>query len=86
MVNLPQSPGEPVLIVAERRRVPRDLPLPEVTEGNDNEDWDLWEASVSQQTSQPLPAAPPPRELPPKVPDIAMDMTDPFASVHKRSG
>lgn len=73
---------------SERRRFPRPLPVPEVVEGNDNADWDLWEESVSFQDSQLPPATPSLGGLQKQdaIPGKDADMTDPFASVHKRSG
>lgn len=78
---------EPSLHLGERRRVPRPLPTPEVVEGNENSDWDLWEESVSFQDSQLPPAAPSvnvQQEQDEKRGQDA-DLPDPFASVHKRS-
>ena len=78
---------ESSLHLGERRRVPRPLPTPEVVEGNENSDWDLWEESVSFQDSQLPPATPPLSGLQKQdaIPGKDADITDPFASVHKRS-
>ena len=78
---------EPSLHLGERRRFPRPLPTPEVVEGNENSDWDLWEESVSFQDSQLPPATPPLSGLQKQdaIPGKDADITDPFASVHKRS-
>ena len=79
---------EPSLNAGERRRFPRPLPIPEVVEGNENSDWALWEESVSFQDSQMPPATLPLQGLQKQdaTPGKDADITDAFASVHKRSG
>lgn len=82
------TPNDPTLHLGERRRFPRPLPTPEVVEGNESSDWDLWEESVSFQDSQ-LPPAVQPVNVQQTQDDAkrAQDagITDAFASVHKRS-
>jgi hypothetical protein len=75
---------------AERRRLPRALPVPEVVETDDADAWAMWQESVSQLDSQ-LPTQPAPLESMPEqeesgsaTKDIA-DPHDPFASIHRRS-
>ncbi len=74
--------------VRERRRFPRELPAAyEVTEGNDEADWLLWEESVSFQDSK-MPCTPLSR-VTARTPEIAPngheDVTDAFQSVLKRA-
>ena len=65
---------------------PNPPPLPEVTEGNEDSDWAMWEDSVAFQDSQ-MPSgfndlsAVKTRDEPPKKKEGA---PDPFATVQKR--
>ena len=71
----------------DRRGQSGSLPVPEVTEGNDDSDWALWEESVSFQNSQLPGMAPPPRPAPgtQQPGAVASGSTDAFDSVHKHA-
>lgn len=75
---------------AERRRIPRAMPEPEVLETDDADAWAMWHESVTQIDSQ-LPTQPAPLEGLPVQDESdsqgpqADDPNDPFASVHRRS-
>ena len=62
----PREPGDPP-------------PLPDVVEGNDETDWDLWQDSVD---SQVAPLAPSSRNYPDTVPS-QLDGLDPYHRVGK---
>ena len=86
----PASLEDAVYTGAERRHVPRALPVPEVVETDDADAWAMWHQSVTQIDSQ-LPTQPAPLEGWP-APDESdsqgtetADPNDPFASVHRRS-
>lgn len=53
LAGIEPEPARPVKRPASpKRRTAEEtepLPLPEVTEGNDHTDWDLWEDSVNSQ-------------------------------------
>ncbi len=75
---------------AERRRIPRALPVPEVVETDGADAWAMWQESVTQMDSQ-LPTQPAPLEgfvgedESSNLPADVTDPNDPFASVHRRS-
>jgi len=75
---------------AERRRLPRALPVPEVVETDDADAWAMWQESVTQMDSQ-LPTQPasleglPVRDESDSQDTEIADPNDPFASVHRRS-
>lgn len=86
----PASLEDAVYTGAERRHVPRTLPVPEVVETDDADAWAMWHESVTQMDSQ-LPTQPAPLEGlsvqdegDSQGPEID-DPNDPFASVHRRS-
>ena len=86
----PASLEEAIYTGAERRRIPRAMPVPEVVETDDADAWAMWHESVTQIDSQ-LPTEPAPlegltveEESDSQGPEIA-DPNDPFASVHRRS-
>jgi hypothetical protein len=57
------------------------IPVPEVVEGNDNTDWDLWQCSVDSQM-QPLTAS---VRVKANSTPSQFDDLDPFARVSKNS-
>lgn len=74
--------------VRERRQFPRELPAAyEVTEGNDEADWQLWEESVSFQDSKMhcTPLSLVSARTPEIAPNVQEDDTDAFHSVLKRT-
>lgn len=74
--------------VRERRKFPRELPAAyEVTEGNDEADWLLWEESVSFQDSKMhgTPLSLVTARTPEIAPNRQEEVTDAFHSVLKRA-
>lgn len=74
--------------IRERRLIPRELSdAYEVTEGNDEADWLLWEESVSFQDSKMhCPSlALVPAQTSKMTPNVQADVTDAFDSVLRRT-
>jgi hypothetical protein len=86
LAGLEPEPAQRVKRVAAPKRRIRDysgpLPLPEVTEGSEPTDWDLWEDSVNSQM-QGLSASPK-KSYADTVPS-ELDGLDPFSRVSKNS-
>ena len=91
-----ETAGTPALKAASRSSPPKPndrrgqsgpLPVPEVTEGNDDSDWALWEDSVSFQNSQlPGMASTTKSVSGTQQPcPVASGSTDAFDSVHKHA-
>jgi hypothetical protein len=75
---------------AARSKVPSSnathpLPLVEVSEGNLDSDWAMWEDSVSFQDSQMPPLDDPRLSVRTKEKLDGPDLVDPFGTVNKRS-
>jgi hypothetical protein len=74
--------------VRERRKIPREFSTAyDVTEGNGEADWQLWEESVSFQDSKMhlTPHSLVPARASEIVPNVQIEVTDAFESVLKRA-
>jgi hypothetical protein len=82
----PEQRAQPTRRKPEARRKeaweqPHMVPAPEVVEGNDETDWDLWQCSVDSQMQSLSPSA----KIKVNTTPSQLDELDPFARVSKNS-